>query len=612
MNPERKNQNSSQDLRLFTVILGLLFLCTPFFPQRTNAGFTFLFHSVIYLMLAGLVLRNGWSWLFLQIKHLPFFLPAILFLLFCLAGLFYTADPYSAKAKCNLLLSGFLLFVLCYSLPAPRSYQRFLLWCLVLGSGFAAGEALYLQWAGHGDLIQTLKSTSIYEEEMRNEMIRSLEANRAMGHFGNPNHLAGYLILSLWPLWLLWKESRSKQIKSGLLFLLIPILAATYQTFSRSGIVVLFFSFAAIILFELNRRDEWKWLRNLILTSGLILIFSIPLFLSFAPANFLGGRLKTTSTVVARIHFFRGAVLVMKEYPWLGVGPEGFETSYCKYIRPGDLESKYVHNIFLEAGTEGGIPGLLFLLWLLAAGSKALWRWWKENMIPKELLFASYGAAAGFLLFSSFDFHNNQMEMYLAPLVLIGQCGSPGGSPSNEKKNINTTIATMIQWGFRLVGVVLFCTWVLLVVCRYYNQTERDLAYGLLLEKKYPDAQVTYEKAVWYDCMDANSWGGLGRVWQNNSSPDGQLQALFCYEQAVRRAPKSASAHADYAAALFGLGYPQKAILELQTAQRLFPAKPRYYEQMADIYRALGDETKAKEQTETAQKIKKIIAERKI
>jgi O-antigen ligase len=595
-----ESQNASQlyprDIRWIVITLAVLFVCAPLFPQRTSHGYSFLFQSMLYLFMAFVVLRIGWHAVLSFLCAVPLFFPGVTILAFYALSLFYAPDPYTAKAKLALLLAVFLLYCVSCLVTIDKSQRMALLLAFAVSGCFAALYALYRQWAGHGELIESLQTFHLYSDEMRNEMIRTLEANRAIGHFGNPNHLAGFLVLSLWPLWLLLKESRCLW-RGGLLSVMaVLILFAIYQTFSRSGLLVLLCTVLLFFLYELLAREKWRWLCRTFWIGLLLAIIGVPLFLMAAPGDFLGGRLLTTSTIVARLHFFRGGLLIMREHPVLGTGPESFATSYCEHIRPADLEAKYVHNLFLEAGVEGGIVGVILLMWLLIAVPKfLLQRWWVDHQ-NRLLIFAGLGSLIGLLLFSLIDFHNNLIEMYLVPVFLLGQIRP--GFPNKPFQ---------IQWirllGYSL-GILLFVTWILLVFCRYYNKTEGETAYALFLENKLGQAKVLYERALFFDHTDSDSWIGLARIWQKNPPLSAQQKALDCFGRAVKFSPRRASHRADYADALFRLGYHQEAIQQMHRAQDLFPSRPAYHEQLGGMLDALGRKDEARAWLEKARKLK--------
>ncbi len=594
---ENDRSNPLPESAISIALLSVLFLIAPLFPQNIHGSYAFFFRSSIFLLTGLAAYRLGAGEWIARLLGSPVFLPSMGILLWMLIGLFYSPDVYRAKEKWVLTLSAALLYGLALSTPASRRRTAFLLGCLAAGGALAAIHGLYAQWIGHGEEIEALRSSNLYPEDMRNEMIRALEANRALGRFGNPNQLAGYLALSIWPLWALVRQGK-KFWKSALGWLAGLLLAfGIYRTYSRSGLLVLAFTAVLLLGYEFHRRGYRVSIKTafVVLLSVCVLVTA---GIAMLPPGFLGGRLMTVSTIVARMHFFRGASMIVARHPWFGVGPESFEAYYCEFIRPGDLEAHYVHNIVLESAVEGGVPGVFLLFWLTCAVLISFKRIWSVRPETRIIHFAALGSCLSLFLLSLADFHNNLAEMWMTPAFLLGLSHRNTGEaifPRNSRR-----IATFILMG--LAGV-----WIVFVLCRYWNDTARlDGRYLAFDGKKY-EAREAYERAVLFDRTDAESWRQIGLLWAEIPNSVAQTRRLECLEKAVRWSPRRASVRADYADAFFALGYAEQALEEMLHAQRLFPARPVYYERAAAILRFLNRTEEAQEQVDKANEIKKAI-----
>lgn len=603
----------AKEINLAFVIFCVLFLLAPLFPQSIHHGFAFIFRSFVFLLFSVVLYRIGSERLMPQLTSSPLFWPILSALILLSAGYFYTPAPYFAKEKIIMYITLLLLFLLVQLFPFTYRQVHWICGSLIAGGVVAASYALWQQWIGHDELIASLQQNMAYDEVMQRELINTLQANRALGRFGNPNHLAGYLVLCLWVISYLYQMIDSVWIKrllnlSGVLFI-----AAIYQTFSRSGLLALLFSLLIMFGLPWLRNKSWMCKRTVVIGLSLCLLPAL-LVLLFAPSNLLGGRLLTTSTIVARIHFFRGALLTIRDHPLLGVGPEGFEALYSQYLRPGDLETRYVHNIFLEAGVEGGFIGLMISFWLLIALLRFIYCLARQRPELQIVIYTASGALGVFLLLSLVDFHNNLMEMWLVPLFFIGLLSQYSESITQKSPQILKQERSV--WAYRLAGyttgILLLCVWVLFVYCRYYNKEARELARLLVLDNQPLVALQEYERSVWYDRTDADSWNSLGHTWAHHPSPTALIQRMEAMKKAVDAAPLRPSFHADYADALFALGYRDRALEEMRTAQRLFPAKPQYYERLALMYQALGMGDAAQEQKQQAERLKQEIEERRL
>lgn len=98
-------------------------------------------------------------------------------------------------------------------------------------------------------------------------------------------------------------------------------------------------------------------------------------------------------------------------------------------------------------------------------------------------------------------------------------------------------------------------------------------------------------------------------LWQTVQTPTGRLNWLHCLERARAWAPRRASIRADYAEALFALGYPEPALQEMRTALTLFPARPQNYERAARLYQAMNRLQDAQQAEETARRLQQLNEE---
>ncbi len=585
------------DYKLITGWLSVLFLLAPLFPQNIYASYAFLFRSTFFLLTALVAYRLGAEKWIARLRGMPLLAPFLVYFLILSGGLFYTPDLYLAKQKLINVFSLFLFFSFMLTGPLSDRIRTILLMSLLAGGILAAIHGLSSQWMGHAEEIRVLQESTTYPDDMRTEMIRALEANRALGRFGNPNQLAGILVLSLWPIWWLWKKEEKWISRIFLGFGTLLLTVGIYRTYSRSGLIALLLSLVLCLGFELYSRGyrlSWKTVIGIAGFLFMILVIGILLL----PSGFLGGRLLTISTLVARFHFYRGAALIITHFPWLGVGPEGFEQYYCAFIRPGDLEAHYVHNVILESAVEGGVLGTLAFFWMVNSVWTSFLRMGTRCREMRIDLLAAGGACSTLLFFSLVDFHNNLTDMWLIPVAMLGIVHRPFvvsiRCPHSRRIAPVLLLGLAIAWG----------GWVL---CRYWNENARSDGHALILTTRKYEAREAYERAVLFDRTDAESWRQLGYLWAEIPTPAAQQRRMESMKKALDWAPCRASIHADYADALFALGYIEPALEEIHTAQRLFPARPIYYERAAAMYRFMNRNEEAEMQNQKANQLKKAI-----
>jgi len=80
-----------------------------------------------------------------------------------------------------------------------------------------------------------------------------------------------------------------------------------------------------------------------------------------------------------RIVTWRTGLRMIEAHPWLGLGPEGPNYQFDKYLPP-DVTVKpsgwygHLHNIYLQYAAERGIPVMLVMMWILGKIGYDFWR----------------------------------------------------------------------------------------------------------------------------------------------------------------------------------------------------------------------------------------------
>jgi O-antigen ligase len=111
-----------------------------------------------------------------------------------------------------------------------------------------------------------------------------------------------------------------------------------------------------------------------LLTAGFAVLF----FLSLAVSIVLAARFSRegredsfdqfvqTAMDRRRVALWNDAFVLMAEHPLFGVGPGRFEES--RMTAPTDPDARWAHQEFLQHGAEMGVPGLVLLSLVFAAG----------------------------------------------------------------------------------------------------------------------------------------------------------------------------------------------------------------------------------------------------
>ncbi len=178
-------------------------------------------------------------------------------------------------------------------------------------------------------------------------------------------------------------ESKSKTEIFLSTFSTIIILSGLFLTGSRGGIVGFLFSGFILVLYFILIRN-WKFILRLI---G-IFVVSIILVLGFnklkfshqnvtyvTPESSFSDRLKLedvskTQTLSEREIFWETSVSMIKESPFVGLGPKSFYFYSTRFLETSFQRTYHPHNIVMKIWAENGIFTLLTFIFLLGFLSK--------------------------------------------------------------------------------------------------------------------------------------------------------------------------------------------------------------------------------------------------
>ncbi len=202
-----------------------------------------------------------------------------------------------------------------------------------------------------------------------------LDAGRATGLIGESNAEATVLAASI-PLLisLLGVVRDSARLKLAAVVGVVILFVGLVSTLSREGLVELGVVMLAAVFFG----GRWRRVAAVLLVVGVAA--TVTYIFVLAPA---ASRDRVTmSNTEGRSSLWTVAWRVIEAHPVLGVGNNNFPVVENRYInQPGSIQAfyvvtapKYVHNAFLEALADLGIPGLLTLIAVLGFSMRAVVR----------------------------------------------------------------------------------------------------------------------------------------------------------------------------------------------------------------------------------------------
>jgi tetratricopeptide (TPR) repeat protein len=237
-------------------------------------------------------------------------------------------------------------------------------------------------------LVQTLAQTGSYldpNDPLLEHWKKRIQADNVFATFVNPNSFAGFLAL-LFPLAVGWalvsKPWQKWSLKNGFALGCAVITgAALWLTHSR-GAILSTFLVAALMGGIYWRRTlwthKWKCLAGAVFLAGMI---CLPLAQGWLPTS---GLEKTQISMTKRLDYWTASWQMIKDHPWLGVGPGQFGRFYPRYMEETAFEKiTNPHNFALEMWATCG----LFALAALGAALIAFfWRarsaWLQSGTIP--------------------------------------------------------------------------------------------------------------------------------------------------------------------------------------------------------------------------------------
>jgi O-antigen ligase len=431
--------------RKITQIFYFLFIISLFFPIRyifpnqisyitgVYSDFTsislYLSDILLSLIFLSLIIPRGRDFLNIFLKNKPFFI-FIIFLF--LLSLF--------KIRSNSSLNWYFLFkfielsvaygttLLLWgdSLVKKLSLYTFITLCtfesLLSGYQFFYQKPLGLFKLGE---LHLSSSTLGFAKVIENGVVYL----RGYGTFPHPNLLSAFLVIStLFCVYLLYQSENKLQrlIFSTIFFLNLFGLITTFSRAGFLGFGISLISFGFILLYLYKKLGLGKiiWVSGVVCAS-ILLSFSI-----FKPFLFSRATISDQSSK-DRVFYARTGLKMINNNPILGVGIGESMLHMQQYspqaLQPWDIQP--IHNYYLLAATELGVPGMLILLWIYIFHGKELFK--KKITTLNTLLFC---IMIGIFVLMQFDhyFYTLEQTQLLLWIILGVVAYETKTTPKNE------------------------------------------------------------------------------------------------------------------------------------------------------------------------------------
>lgn len=325
-------------------------------------------------------------------RRTPFDVPMALFLLTAGVGIWVAADRAAAWARFWVILGAVFLF---YALANAESARDLRTWYVaLLGAAVAVVFVLANDWGA-----------STVKIGLLTRLGQALQASLPPlpDPDVNPNVAGAILAMSLpfavWAAVQAWRRRRDAR-QPGLAALALGLaLAALFlvafgllMTASRGAwVAVLGALLLASAWLLAGRVSRGSAARNAVPPSvqgrifagglGLALLAAV-LWIAARPGTVavLLDALPGPSAVGSRTDLWRNGLTLAGDYPFTGVGLDGFMMAYSSYVMLLHVGfTPHAHNLYLDLALQQGLPGLLVFLWMCALFGRV---WWREALQP--------------------------------------------------------------------------------------------------------------------------------------------------------------------------------------------------------------------------------------
>ena len=536
---------------------------------------------------------NGPEWLY-------FMWPNELVIILIFAGFIWLVlDRERMLARVDLLFVLPLLFLLAQALAVPGTICRqtttdtLMLFaaCVLLfyvGAWYARDGAATMRVFGglalamlfvcllamqqyFGGLQETREFAATYMDTTKapKDFLLRMTSNRVFGPFVYPNALAGFLVVAFAPT-LAWIWVRARNWDGRVKWLAL-VLAGAEMVFcllltgSRGGVVA-FGVMALTVLWCLAPRRGRRMARAVVV---LVMAFAAVIGLGHH-----GGFLHFgTESLGARTDYWRGAIRIIEDHPWVGTGPGTFGSIYPMYKTALTEEAQAVHNTFLQMWSDSGVLAFVAfaVLWIVAMRDALRLA---RQRAGDAAAAAVCGALAGWTVHGLADFDLYVPGVALPAFVLLGTVQGLKALPRTDsvppRQRANWFVAAIC------VAVVVAVLWT----------ESRALAAALTLGRARQlvgtnpfaglgEARRAAELAPWNPRLQSS----LGEVARRVGKPE---EAVAAYRHAIEDDPYRALGWWQLASTMRAThGIDTEVIQLFEKAVELNPTNQRYHEDLA-------------------------------
>ncbi|ENV10319.1 hypothetical protein F966_01498 [Acinetobacter higginsii] len=382
---------------------------------------------------------------------------------------FGLVGDFSSALLSSLYVFGFwLMIVLGYNLSVQADQRELLMQetsKLLFGIAIVCSVMAIVQWCGLGGVING---------------VMQLKGDRPYANFGQPNHLATFLIMGLMGALYLYE----KRVVAA--YWLVPssllILFTIALTQSRTSWVVCLFILFYWMYKQYKQQPRFRFIQLWIWCIGFFVIaaWGLPLLTNVIETFSNSEVIQTTSLAerassgYLRFDIWTQMLLALKEQPWLGYGWN--QTSIAQIsifnLHPSHEWVISAHNVLLDILVWNGLP-----LGLLIIGYMAIWFFWLDRNAKDTTSVVAIMMVAAILIHAMLEFPQRYAYFLLPMGFLLGLVQAQ--TPKLKAVTLNKNVIRII-W---LIGIIL-----LLVIWRDYKLFQENSR--LIFKKQQPTVEI--------------------------------------------------------------------------------------------------------------------------
>ncbi len=536
----------------------------------------------------------------------------VIFIAMLLISLSRSVNLLSAINQLIYFLSIYLLYWSIKNLPDEQIIKDLLLRAVIVCGFLLIIYAVYQYTVGFSQMRDFLKDNPQYLINSK-EFTKRINQNLIFATFIYPPAFGDYLsmlFLTLFGLSFMEREE-AQQTKAGpqlrliCLLICLSIIPILILTKSKGAWVSLL---SGVAFFSIINRSNSKSLLKPVFVPVLFMacfvltgVFSKTVLPSLR--NFI-------ISYEIRLEYWKTALMMIKEHPFLGFGPGTFGIVYPVFKTKLAEETIMAHNSFLQLWAESGILSfscfVLFIYRILSIAFKN-----KTGFRPLEL--GALAAFFSFLLQNLFDFGIFDAQR---STVAFGLLGLYSLFKAKESKCIRITgkkakITIVTLSAILLIGIMTYSV-------NIYLARKFDVKTAAALKAGRFDKAVEFSKqAVRLNPLSAEYFYHRAYIFeqiyrQNNLNKNirdnAALKAISNYSKAIGLNPLAAYYHLRLAKLLFISkqgDYRQNTLLHLKKAVELYPVNPIYHEHLAEFYAIIGNQSSAEYEVNLAKELRK-------